>query len=229
MSYVDESSASIDYVIPQADLVAAAQAVLGTAHPFIADLVALNMSFDWNGDIDQSDGDWKNYAVTFNYGPPTEDSEDLGTESWTLSGKTFSFDTKKTEWASGSVPMDEAEGDPIRKSIIIPMVDYQVKFTKVAALPQANLISYIGKVNSGAWLGWPDETAMFLGANTEKKVTSDGVEFNIGYKFTINCATMGGGAGAAMTWNKEYRPSTGLPAEIDPKPYTATSFAGIFT
>jgi hypothetical protein len=218
MSYSESGSASLVYDIPQDDLVIAATAMLGTTHAIFTDLICLSIDFEDLGDIDQATGSFKSYRCTFNYGPEEEDDTDLGEENYNLSGKTISYPSKKASWGSGGTALMEADADPPMLTLFTPMAEYTIKFKHVAALPKADLAAAVGKVNSDVWRTNTAETVLFKGIQSSKKYTTNGVEWDVSYSYSINF----------NEWNKEFRPSTGAWAEIDPKPYGQVSFIGTF-
>ena len=97
----------------------------------------------------------------------------------------------------------------------------RIKFTKVASLPKASLIAAVGKVNSDVWRSFSAETVMFNGVETETKWTTSGLEYTVGYSYSVNF----------FGWNKRFRPSAAVAnhcEEIEPNPYQQVSFAATF-
>ncbi|MGE3316620.1 MAG: hypothetical protein AB7O26_16000 [Planctomycetaceae bacterium] len=104
---------------------------------------------------------------------------------WSVGGEFLSLPASGLEWAESSdvVPED------INAGIFVPTIEHEIRMPRVTAPPFSAIRDRIGTVNSTAIsfsTGAIDpETLLFLGAEMEREVMSDGSRaWNVSYRFS---------------------------------------------
>lgn len=104
---------------------------------------------------------------------------------WSVGGEFLSLPASGLEWAG----MSDVVPEDINAGIFVPTIEHEVRMPRVTFPPFAAIRDRVGTVNASAITfstGAIDpETLLFLGAEMEREVMSDGTRaWNIAYRFT---------------------------------------------
>lgn len=88
--------------------------------------------------------------------------------------------------------------EPIQRGKLVVVIDKTYQQKGLPEIPEAAIISYIGKVNSATWQGCEAGTMLFVGATSRKSYTAEGKkQYELTYHFKYR---------PAASWNKFWNP-----------------------
>jgi hypothetical protein len=145
------------------------------------------------------------YETSPNSAPQGEDPVLLLTHRWSIGGEFIQSSPGGFVWAAdeGEVSEDAAPG------IFVPTIEHQITWPRVKSPPFATIRNRVGSVNSDTMSfntgAIAPETLMFLGAELQRDILSDGaLAWQVQYRFSerrVEDAENGGVGG----WNHFYR------------------------
>lgn len=129
------------------------------------------------------------------------------THRWSLSGEILTLPHSGLEWQNANADGDQDVAADLVPAQVIPTVEHQFTWHFVPNPPFATIRDMFGKVNSAAFGGAATETLLFLGAEAQRDITTDGERtWTLDYRFQEKAIKAGG---TIATWNHFYRPDAG--------------------
>ena len=146
--------------------------------------------------------------VTARYTPmigvDPEDPEVVEEENISVSGELETLPAEQYEWTAGSIPV-KADILPVK---VETTSSFSVTRLHVSSLPNNVISLVVGKINQNAWRSYSAGYALFIGADANRSITTDGAEdWEVTYNFLIK----------SHSWNHAYRDSSGNFEEVQTK------------
>lgn len=153
----------------------------------------------------------------------------LITEEVNISSQVMTVPGSLFYWAGGTTPVPDAN-----VGLIIGMVEDSVVFHRAATNKRSIVKSLVGKVNNAAFLDAPIGSMLFMGAQSRRSVTSDGVTF-FELRYSFKTRLLPNASTQEDSWQKLFRQETGVWTKIVQQgdgttpPYAYGDFSQLFT
>lgn len=169
---------------------------------------------------------WKSAILTAQFGIP-ENSENndslpaLGEIAVDVSAQAFVVPKGSFKWTSGPSNGKALNDDDLTPSITFPQIDLTLSVFNVSELDLPGIADVAGKVNNSTFLNFDANRVLFVGAQSQRKVTVDGNNaWTLNFKFSV--------LPSVTHWNKVYHSKSGTWQTVSPKPYQTGDLASFF-